>query len=126
MHFARFRSDGFALALASLAAVGCGDSCFLADTLVQTPDGPRRIESLVIGDLVYSYDLATREFVARPIVAVHRGKVRSFRSVTFVGGRIGGLTESHPVYAPAIEDYRAIRDARPGDDLLVWTGTIVG
>lgn len=110
-----------AFALATVAAAGCGDSCFVAGTLVQTPDGPRRIESLVVGDIVCTCDIATGELFARPIVALHRDKVRSFRRVTFAGGQIGGLTESHPVYLPVRGAYVAVRDARPGDDVLVRT-----
>lgn len=113
----------FAFALATVAAAGCGgDSCFVAGTLVQTPDGPRPIESLVVGDIVCSCDLATREIHARPIVALHRDKVRSFRRVTFANGRRScGLTESHPVYLPVRDAYVAVRDARAGDDVLVLT-----
>lgn len=111
----------FAFVLASVAAASCGDSCFVAGTLVQTPDGPRPIESLVVGDIVCSYDLATREILARPIIALHREKVRSLRKVTFADGQIRGLTESHPVYLPVRGAYVAVRDALPGDDVLVRT-----
>lgn len=43
--------------VASLLGAACL-SCFVAGTLVSTPDGPRPIESLRVGDLVWSYALA--------------------------------------------------------------------
>lgn len=40
----------------SYAITGSGGGCFLGDTLVRTPKGVRRIDTLQVGDLVLSFD----------------------------------------------------------------------
>jgi hypothetical protein len=99
-------------AVAAIAAPGAGacsllfaacvrDSCFVAGTLVSTPNGPRAIEALRVGDLVWSYAFAERSPVVRSIAAVHRSLVREARSIELDdGGAIRGVTPSHPVFSP--------------------------
>jgi hypothetical protein len=50
--------------------IGKVNPCFPPGTLVHTPDGTRRIETLVAGELVYAYDRAAQEVVAAPVAAL--------------------------------------------------------
>src|SRR5206468_10478354 len=48
---------------------GGGGGCFTAGTPVMTPAGPRPIESIRPGDVVYSVDEATRQLVPERVFA---------------------------------------------------------
>lgn len=45
-------------------------SCFPGDVRVWTPTGPRRIDDVVVGSQIISFDPSARRFVARPITGV--------------------------------------------------------
>src|SRR5262249_32264899 len=46
-----------------------GSNCFVAGTLVQTPEGPQPIEQIRAGDVVISEDEATGAVVLEPVLA---------------------------------------------------------
>jgi hypothetical protein len=108
------------LAVASLLGVACS-SCFVAGTLVSTPDGPRPIESLRVGDLVWSYALAEGRPVARPLIAVHSTFVREARRVELDHGRVlQGVTSEHPVFSPKTGLYFPVSRLREGDTVATF------
>jgi hypothetical protein len=109
-------------AVSSLLVAACvRDSCFVAGTLVSTPDGPRAIESLRVGDVVWSYGFAERRPVARPLLAVHRALARETRRVELAGGRaIRGITPSHPVFSPESGLYLPASQLAHGDTVSTY------
>ncbi len=88
------------LGAASLAAVTC---CVSADTSVRTPDGPRRLGDLRIGDPVWSIDVATGQRLATQVVA----RRSAWRECVRLVHRTGALvcTPDHPIYAPETGAY---------------------
>ena len=73
---------------------GGGGGCFLGHTLVQTPDGPRAIETLQPGDLVVSFDDQGQLHHAKVLkVHVHEGeRVVRYR---LWGGAVLDATPNH-------------------------------
>lgn len=108
--------------LSSLLVAACSrDSCFITGTLVSTPGGPRLIESLRVGDTVWSYGFAERCLVARPLIAVHRALVREARRVELHdGGAIRGITPSHPVYSLTNACYLPASRLAQGDTVATY------
>ncbi len=105
---------------ASLLGAACL-SCFVAGTLVSTPDGPRPIESLRVGDLVWSYALAEGRPVARPLIAIHTALVREARRVALDDGQvIRGVTPEHPVFSPTTRLYFPVSRLREGDSVATY------
>jgi hypothetical protein len=49
-------------------------ACFVAGTLVHAIDGPRPVESIQVGDLVFSQNTTSGEISLQPVLAVHRIK----------------------------------------------------
>jgi predicted phage tail protein len=73
---------------------GGGGGCFLGHTLVQTPDGPRAIETLQPGDLVVSFDDQGQLHHAKVLkVHVHEGE-RVVR-YSLWGGAVLDATPNH-------------------------------
>lgn len=108
--------------LSSLLVAACSrDSCFVGGTLVSTPGGPRVIESLRVGDIVWSYGFAERCPVARPLIAVHRALVREARRVELHdGSAISGITPSHPVYSLTNDLYLPASRLSQGDTVAIY------
>jgi cysteine-rich repeat protein len=109
--------------VATLATAGCQffldeETCFVAGTLIATPDGARSIESLRIGDAVWSYDRQAG-LVARTLHAIHRARARVVCRVELRGACIRGVTPSHPMYDAARDTYVALRDLSPEARLLL-------
>ena len=68
--------------------------CFLAGTLVSTPDGLRRIEEILSGDRVWGYDLRSGEW-RDCMVSYHSSIAYDDLVVTVrAGGKVAGLSES--------------------------------
>jgi len=95
-------------------AVGCAFS-LVAGELIDTPDGPRAIESLRVGDLVYG---RTREGrVAVPVEATtNHWKAEGYVVVELEDGRELKDTADHPVYS-ASRGWVAMGDLLPGEVL---------
>jgi superfamily II DNA or RNA helicase len=69
------------------------DECFPAGTLV----GGGPIETLKPGDMVQSWDEASGEVVARPVVAVMRKRPQAVVRVSLAGGQVFACTPNHPI-----------------------------
>ena len=107
--------------LLPLGVVACShvDSCFVKGTLVDTPAGPRAIETLQVGEMVWSFSLERRERVARRVTAVLASNARETRRIEAGGRIIAGVTPSHPFYDVGRGIYREARDLKVGDLLAV-------
>jgi hypothetical protein len=104
-----------------LAACDGTDSCFVGGTLVATPNGPRAIESLRPGDLVWSHSFEEGRSVARAVVELHCALEREVRRVAVAGETmIRGMTPSHPVYFVEHGEFRPASRLAIGDVLMLF------
>ncbi|MDZ3826164.1 two-partner secretion domain-containing protein [Pseudomonas monsensis] len=100
-----------------------GPCCFAAGTKVSTPQGDRVIESLKVGDVVWSKPEKGGKPFAAAILATHqrsdqpiyRLKLKSVRGAGAVEGETLLVTPSHPFYVPAKRDFIPVKDLEPGD-----------
>ncbi|WP_259469622.1 Hint domain-containing protein, partial [Pseudomonas syringae group genomosp. 3] len=100
-----------------------GPCCFAAGTKVSTPSGDRAIESLKVGDVVWSkLEKGGKPFAAK-IPATHqrsdqpiyRLKLKSVRADGTAAGETLLVTPSHPFYVPAKRDFIPVINLKPGD-----------
>ena len=95
-------------------------SCFVAGTPVATPAGPRAIETLNVGDLVFSADLdADGQRVVHPVVDTLSREVPGVLQVAWPGGGVE-VTHEHPFWDPAHERWVLAGDLRVGSPLWAW------
>ncbi|WP_425357931.1 DUF637 domain-containing protein [Pseudomonas asplenii] len=97
--------------------------CFAAGTMVSTPSGDRAIETLKVGDIVWSKpDKGGKPFAAA-ILATHyrndqpiyRLKLENIRADGPVETETLLVTPSHPFYVPERRDFIPAIDLKPGD-----------
>ncbi|MBD9547759.1 deaminase domain-containing protein [Pseudomonas sp. PDM01] len=100
-----------------------GPCCFAAGTKVSTPQGDRVIESLKVGDVVWSKPEKGGKPFAAAILATHqrsdqpiyRLKLKSVRGADAAESETLLVTPSHPFYVPAKRDFIPVIDLKPGD-----------
>jgi hypothetical protein len=90
-------------------------ACFGAGTPVVTIDGPRPIESIVVGDRVLAQNPITGLLTFRPVVAVHRNRPSPTRRIAVAGETIVA-TGIHRFWV-AGRGWVMARDLKPGDRL---------
>ena len=72
-----------------------------AGTLVTTYYGPKPIEEVLTGDLVYSLDVKTHRVVLRSVLEViDRGVIKPGIQIDTYGGRSITVSQEHPFYTP--------------------------
>lgn len=86
---------------------GFAAKCLTADTLVATPDGSRRIDTLKVGDSVLSHAFKGA-LVEKPVLAVAKRYTDDFFKITTSTGHVVKATGDHPFftgngYTPARE-----------------------
>jgi Hint domain len=79
-------------------------SCIAEGAVVDTPDGPRAIETLAVGDRVWAVDTRTGERVSTRIVGI-RTATRECLALELPDGGSLVCTPDHPVYDPDSEHY---------------------
>ncbi|MCP4807118.1 MAG: hypothetical protein GY913_14895 [Proteobacteria bacterium] len=94
--------------------------CFVAGTRVDTPTGPRPIETLAVGDTVWAFDVTTLRRVERRITALHRNTVTSTRRVTVGDRLIAGVSGEHPFWSDGA--WVEARSLQVGSPVHVWNG----
>jgi filamentous hemagglutinin len=102
---------------------GYSPCCFAAGTKVSTPQGDRTIESLKVGDVVWSKPEKGGKPFAATILATHqrsdqpiyRLKLKSVRGDGKAEGETLMVTPSHPFYVPAKRDFIPVINLKPGD-----------
>jgi hypothetical protein len=97
--------------------------CFPAGTLVHTPDGPRRIESVAVGDLVLAWNETTGAVEARPVIDLVQGSTGSWVDVEFVDGSVRS-TPSHPFWVESAQAWIAAADLTAGMSLRLADGQL--
>ncbi|BBP78743.1 hypothetical protein PHLH7_48470 [Pseudomonas sp. Ost2] len=102
---------------------GKGPCCFAAGTMVATPSGDRAIDSLKVGDIVWSKpDKGGKPFAAA-ILATHyrndqpiyRLKLENIRADGLAEAETLLVTPSHPFYVPERRDFIPAIELKPGD-----------
>lgn len=106
--------------LLQLSACFGTTSCFVAGTRVDTPAGPRAIETLTVGDTVWAFDVTTLRRVERRITALHRNTVTSTRRITVGERLIAGVSGEHPFWSDGA--WVAARSLQVGSPVHVWNG----
>ncbi|MCX5613709.1 Hint domain-containing protein [Bombella saccharophila] len=84
------------------------DTCFLAGSLIETPEGYKKIEALACGDMVMTYDPISQQKTPQPITWLGHGQVN--------------IDPTHPLDMagyPVRITKNAIAAGIPFDDLLV-------
>lgn len=100
-----------------------GPCCFAAGTMVATPSGDRAIDTLKVGEIVWSKPEHGGEPFAAAILATHvrtdqpiyRLKLESIRKDGAAEGETLLVTPSHPFYVPAQHDFVPAINLKPGD-----------
>ncbi|MCU1721857.1 DUF637 domain-containing protein, partial [Pseudomonas sp. 5P_5.1_Bac1] len=100
-----------------------GPCCFAAGTLVATPDGDRAIETLEVGDIVWSKPEHGGEPFPAAILATHVRNDQPIYKLVLENTRLDGkvtreilmVTPGHPFYVPAKRDFIPVIDLKPGD-----------
>ncbi|TMG00968.1 MAG: hypothetical protein E6I03_10105, partial [Chloroflexi bacterium] len=93
-------------------------SSFTGDTLILTPAGYRRIDSLAVGDPILSYDIEARKFIETSISYIRSRSVNDYLSVTLADGGSIRVTQEHPIYDATSKGYRPIKEFGPGDSVV--------
>ncbi len=96
-------------------------SCFRGPTHVSTASGPRRIDTLEVGDRVWAMDIETQQVVLRTILHTHRFQVAAFLRLVFEDGRTIEVTDQHPFWDPSRHKWRAAGSLTAGFQALVWS-----
>jgi hypothetical protein len=97
--------------------------CFVAGTLIHTPDGPRPIEEIRVGDKVWAHDLATGRDELQLVVDTFVRSTTELFHLTIQGERVS-TTAEHPFMVQG----RGWVDAaflKAGDLLVTAEGTMV-
>ena len=71
---------------------------------MHTPDGPREIQTLRVGDLVMAYDPQRKAVLARPITNCMRNWTLNLVKIR-VGDEIIWATRIHPFYLPETKQW---------------------
>lgn len=95
-------------------------ACFVAGTLIRTPDAQVPIESMRIGDTALVWDITEGEIVESVVTDtfVHQG--RSTLVAHFEDGTVVEATPEHPFYADG--DWIELRSLAPGAQVLTVNG----
>jgi tetratricopeptide (TPR) repeat protein len=95
-------------------------ACFGAGTLVRTVDGPRKIESVAVGDRVLSQNTATGSLEFRPVLAVYHNKPAATLRLS-IGGDPVVATGIHRFWK-AGKGWAMARELKAGDRVRMVGG----
>ena len=101
--------------------------CFIAGTLIQTSDGPKAIESLHEGDLVYSYNKDTNTWYYTPCTDPFKTKTSAeVKTVVLESGDKIIATPDHPfmIYKDNGKEFVKLEDLKKGDILVSYSGDV--
>lgn len=101
--------------------------CFIAGTLIQTSDGPKAIESLHEGDLVYSYNKDTNTWYYTSCTDPFKTKTfAEVKTVMLESGDKITATPDHPfmIYKDNGKEFVKLEDLKKGDTLVSYSGNV--
>jgi hypothetical protein len=117
------RAGGVALVTLSPLLQGCWNSCFVRGTRIATPRGPRPIEALAVGEIVWSWDVERSAAVERPVARVLRAQRDELLTLRAGDVRIAGVTLDHPFYEQSTRRFVRAGELSLDARLLAWLGT---
>jgi predicted phage terminase large subunit-like protein len=97
---------------------GEGGNCFVAGTMVSTPEGQVPIEALRAGDEVLSFDTLRGKVVKSFVLATSKRIANGTCTLREVSGRRFDCTPDHPVFSPG-RGFVSAGEMGSGDRLLV-------
>ncbi|TGM85569.1 polymorphic toxin-type HINT domain-containing protein, partial [Leptospira licerasiae] len=95
--------------------------CFVAGTLVHTPNGLQAIETLKIGDEVFAFDEESGQKVTRKVTETFINQTTTIIKITDSKGEVIETTWNHPFYVTAGMWVKA-KDLMVGDEFLTIDG----
>jgi hypothetical protein len=99
--------------------VGTGGTCLSSDTLISTENGEKPIEDIQIGDMVYSYNLDTKEIELSEVGNVVNTSITNAQSKyynIYYGDTYVKATYNHKFFVDG--EYILAQDLKVGDYLL--------
>ena len=99
-----------------------GFECFTRGTKVSTPEGLRLIETLQVGDCIWSWNTETGEPVARRIKECIVGESKEILRIQAGEQIIEGVTAEHPFWIPTISSWLKAGSLAAGQEVLAWLG----
>ncbi|WP_216825072.1 polymorphic toxin-type HINT domain-containing protein [Agarilytica rhodophyticola] len=110
----------------NLLTKACKVNSFEEGTLVSTDNGLQPISKVNIGDLVWSYDVESDEFVLREVThLIESNGLKEIVEVSFNSSETILATADHPFYLADSETWVVAKELKQGDDLLNIAGNIV-
>ena len=97
-------------------------SCFIAGTQVWTPTGPKPIEALQAGDVVWSWDTESNQPVRRTVLQRIVGE--ALETIRLQAGEqvIDGVTEEHPFWVPTVHAWLNAGTLVAEQEVMCWLG----
>lgn len=95
-------------------------SCFICGTLIKTKKGEKAIESIAVGDEIWSWNVNEKKMELRQVEHIHRTSSTKTYSIQTIGAYIMGVTGTHPIYCPTQKKWVLVKDLKEGDSILVW------
>lgn len=93
--------------------------CFIGTTAVKTINGNKRIDSLKVGDLVYSFNHSTNTVELKKILKLYKNTITPDKLVKVdAGDKVLFSTEEHPFYSKEAKKYVPAKDLKFGDTLM--------
>ena len=96
--------------------------CFIAGTLVDTPSGPKPIESIGYGDKVYSYDFEHEKIVEDIVDGYYDVERSDVVKMTFDNGTSIEGTYPHRFYSAAKDEWIQMGEFKAGDPIRTVDG----
>ena len=90
--------------------------CFLPDTLIDTPDGPQKIDRIKAGDVVYGFD-KEKNIVKTTVIETIELKESSYYEIGTAYSTVNATSE-HPFYS-INGSFTAIKDLKVGDIVYI-------
>ena len=101
--------------------------CFIAGTLIKTSDGPKAIENLRNGDLVYSYDKKSNTWIYSACTDPFKTKEGAeVKTVVLESGDKITATPDHPfmIYKDENKEFVKLEELKKGDILVSYSSDI--
>lgn len=99
--------------------------CFQAGTFVDTPKGKVKIENVIIGDIVWSYNFQKNERIERKVISVNRGSTKFWLKIRISSDDEIVATRFHKFWVQSEEKWIDAIDLKIGMSLKLSNGGAV-